>query len=289
MTQALKGKDVAAEIRAQVADEVTAWQAQGHTPKMATVIVGDDPASIYYAQAKGKAAEKLGIAYDLHHLPSTISEADLIAELEKLNRDAGVHGIMLELPLPKHISTPIVTAVIAPEKDVDGLTPANKLATVTGGQGLYPATPQACIRLAKHYGYELAGKHVALIGRGETVGLPLIHLLLRENATVTVCHSRTPDLSVHLKQADVAFVAVGRANLITPDMVHTDLVLVDAGINETADGSIVGDVSPDVMGHAAALSPTPGGVGSVTTALLFANLMLAMKWQLGEAALQEVK
>ncbi|HEU4964902.1 MAG TPA: bifunctional 5,10-methylenetetrahydrofolate dehydrogenase/5,10-methenyltetrahydrofolate cyclohydrolase [Bacilli bacterium] len=289
MTQAFKGKPVADEIRTEVKTAVESWKSRGHSPKMATLIVEGDPASMYYAQAKGKAAEKLGIEYELHQFPSTLSEAELIREIERLNADDDVHGIMLELPLPKSMDTKKVTAAIAAHKDVDGLTPANKLATVTGEPGLYPATPQACIRLLKHYGYELAGKHVALIGRGETVGLPLVHLLLRENATVTVCHSRTPDLSVHLKQADIAFVAVGRANLITSEMVHPGLLVIDAGINETEEGSITGDVAPDVIDHVTGMSPTPGGVGSVTTALLFANLMLAMRLQQPQSHAEEVK
>jgi methylenetetrahydrofolate dehydrogenase (NADP+)/methenyltetrahydrofolate cyclohydrolase len=280
MAQELKGKAVADQIRTQVSAEVKAWKARGIAPKMVTLIVEGDPASLYYAEAKGRAAEKLGILYELRTFPSDVEESVLLAAIEELNEDTGVHGIMLELPLPKHISTARITAAIAPFKDVDGLTPANKLATVTGGKGLYPATPQACIALLKHYGHTLSGKHVALVGRGETVGLPLIHLLLRENATVTVCHSRTPDLSVHLKQADIAFVAVGRAGLITKEMVHDALLIIDAGINETADGSIVGDVAPEVGAVVAALSPTPGGVGTVTTAQLFANLMQAITLQL---------
>jgi len=279
MVQSLKGKALADNIREQVAGEVEGWKAQGIEPRMATLIVEGDPASLYYAETKGRAADKLGIDYELHKFPAQVTEALLLDVIRRLNDDPQVHGIMLELPLPKHISTATVTAAIHPLKDVDGLTPFNKLATVTGQPGLYPATPQACIALAKHYGHELAGKHVVLVGRGETVGLPLIHLLLREQATVTVCHSRTPDLAVHLKQADLAFVAVGRAGLVTPEMVHEQLIVIDAGINETADGTITGDVHPAVAEVAAAVSPVPGGVGSVTTAQLFVNLMQAMRLQ----------
>lgn len=279
MVQSLKGKALADNIREQVAGEVEGWKAQGIEPRMATLIVEGDPASLYYAETKGRAADKLGIDYELHKFPAQVTEALLLDVIRRLNDDPQVHGIMLELPLPKHISTATVTAAIHPLKDVDGLTPFNKLATVTGQLGLYPATPQACIALAKHYGHELAGKHVVLVGRGETVGLPLIHLLLREQATVTVCHSRTPDLAVHLKQADLAFVAVGRAGLVTPEMVHEQLIVIDAGINETADGTITGDVHPAVAEVAAAVSPVPGGVGSVTTAQLFVNLMQAMRLQ----------
>ncbi|ASS76228.1 bifunctional 5,10-methylene-tetrahydrofolate dehydrogenase/5,10-methylene-tetrahydrofolate cyclohydrolase [Tumebacillus algifaecis] len=279
MAQAFKGKPVADVIREQVGQDVEAWKTKGHAPKMAVLLVEGDPASFHYAQAKGKAAEKLGIDYELHTFPPDVTEAELLATIGQLNDDRTVHGIMLELPLPKHIDTKKATAAIAPFKDVDGLTPHNLLATVNGSAGLYPATPQACIALLKHYGHTLAGKHVVLVGRGETVGLPLIHLLLRENATVTVCHSRTPDIGAHIRQADIAFVAVGRKNLVTPDMVHPNLLLIDAGINETEDGGIVGDVAPEVIDHVAGMSPTPGGVGSVTTALLFSNLMQAMALQ----------
>ncbi|MFD2171616.1 bifunctional 5,10-methylenetetrahydrofolate dehydrogenase/5,10-methenyltetrahydrofolate cyclohydrolase [Tumebacillus lipolyticus] len=279
MAQSFKGKPVADLVREEVIQEVAVWKAGGHAPKMAVLLVEGDPASYHYAQAKGKAAEKLGIDYELHTFSSEVTEDELLKTIGQLNEDQSVHGIMLELPLPKHIDTKKATAAIDPAKDVDGLTPHNRLATVTGEAGLYPATPQACIRLLKHYGHTLAGKDVVLVGRGETVGLPLIHLLLRENATVTVCHSRTPDIGAHIRKADIAFVAVGRKRLITPEMVHPDLLVIDAGINETEDGGITGDVAPEVIDSVAGMSPTPGGVGSVTTALLFANLMRAMKLQ----------
>ncbi|KEO83934.1 bifunctional 5,10-methylenetetrahydrofolate dehydrogenase/5,10-methenyltetrahydrofolate cyclohydrolase [Tumebacillus flagellatus] len=279
MTKPMKGKELADLIRQDILAQTDAWKARGIEPRMATVIVEGDPASLYYAEAKGRAADKLGIDYELHKLPAHVSEEFLLSVLDNLNKAPDVHGIMLELPLPKHLNKERIISAISPLKDVDGLTPTNLLAVVTGTPGLYPATPLACLALAKHYGYNVAGKHVALVGIGETVGKPLLHLLLREKATVTACHSKTPDLSVHLKQADLAFVAVGRANLIRPEMVHENLVLIDAGINETEDGSIVGDAQPEVLDHVAAMTPTPGGVGTVTTAQLFANLMTAMNLQ----------
>jgi methylenetetrahydrofolate dehydrogenase (NADP+)/methenyltetrahydrofolate cyclohydrolase len=203
--------------------------------------------------------------------------------MTRLNDDPAVHGIMLELPLPGHLQASRITAAISPMKDIDGVTPANKLAVVTGEPGLYPATPQACIQLLKHYGYTLEGKNVALLGRGQTVGLPLFHMLQRENATVTVCHSRTPDLTYHLGHAEIAFIAVGRLHTVKAEMVHANLTLIDAGINETAEGKIAGDISPEAAMVAAALSPVPGGVGTLTTAILFQNLMKAISLQSKEA------
>ncbi|PWK11230.1 bifunctional 5,10-methylenetetrahydrofolate dehydrogenase/5,10-methenyltetrahydrofolate cyclohydrolase [Tumebacillus permanentifrigoris] len=280
MTKPMKGKEFADSIRQDVLTQVEAWKAQGREPRMATILIEGDPASLYYAEAKGRAADKLGIDYELHKFPGNVTEEFLLNVLDKLNRDPDVHGIMLELPLPKHLTKERIISAIDPRKDVDGLTASNLLATINGTTGLYPATPLACLGLLKHHGYSVFAKHVVLIGIGETVGKPLLHLLLREKATVTVCNSKTPDLALHLKRADYAFVATGRKNLVTAEMVHENLVIVDAGINETEDGSIVGDVAPDVLNHVAAMTPTPGGVGTVTTAQLFANLMLAMKLQL---------
>ncbi|MDQ0190687.1 bifunctional 5,10-methylenetetrahydrofolate dehydrogenase/5,10-methenyltetrahydrofolate cyclohydrolase [Alicyclobacillus cycloheptanicus] len=279
MTQLLSGQPLAAQMRRALLDDIAHWQALGHQPSVAAILVEGDAASACYARAKQRAAAKLGISFELVRLPADTSEQTLIRTIEDFNRDADVHAIMLELPLPGHMSTERVVESIAPEKDVDGLVAANRMANLTGARGLYPATPTACIRLVKHYGHTLSGKHAALIGFGKTVGMPLFHQLIRENATVTVCHAGTPDLRPHLAAADFAFVAVGKAGLITPDMVHPNLVIVDAGINETADHGVIGDVSPHVMGHVAALSPTPGGVGPVTTMQLFSNVMEAMNLQ----------
>ncbi|MCL6599647.1 MAG: bifunctional 5,10-methylenetetrahydrofolate dehydrogenase/5,10-methenyltetrahydrofolate cyclohydrolase [Alicyclobacillus macrosporangiidus] len=278
MAKELRGKPVADALRAQLEADIEAWRARDVTPRMVTVLVEGDPASLCYARAKGRVAAKLGVAYEVRTLPGHVTQAQLIQFIQSLNRDPAVHGVMLELPLPKHLSADEVLRHLSPIKDVDGLTPANQVATVSGAPGIYPATPQACIRLLKHYGYTLAGRHVALVGCGKTVGMPLFHLLVREGATVTVCHAGTPDLTPHLKRADIAFVAVGKAGLIRPQMVHPGLVVVDAGINESDDG-IVGDVSPETAAIVAALTPTPGGVGAVTTMQLFTNLLQAMHLQ----------
>ncbi|WP_370452370.1 bifunctional 5,10-methylenetetrahydrofolate dehydrogenase/5,10-methenyltetrahydrofolate cyclohydrolase [Cohnella sp. AR92] len=272
----MKAKEAADQVYEAIRTKVEDWKRQGVTPRIATILVEGDPASAYYAQAKQKIAQRIGVEFALHSFPEDVSEAELLGLIGRLNEDASVHGIMLELPLPKHLSASVIEKAISPAKDVDGVTPANKLATVTGELGLYPATPQACIKLAKHYGYKLEGKNVTLVGRGQTVGLPLFHLLQRENATVTVCHSRTPDLASHLAHAEIAFVAVGRPDTVRAEMVHSGLAIVDAGINEADDGKIVGDVSFDVREKAAALSPVPGGVGTLTTAILYENLMKAI-------------
>lgn len=284
MTTLMKAKEAADEVYASIRTRVEEWKLKGLAPRMATILVEGDPASAYYAQAKQRIADKLGIAFDLHVFQSDVEEKVILGLIGSLNNDPTVHGIMLELPLPKHLSASVIEKAISPLKDVDGVTPDNKLATVTGAGGLNPATPQACIKLLKHYGYTLAGRNVTLVGRGQTVGLPLFHMLQRENATVTVCHSRTADIAMHLQHAEIAFVAVGRPEVITPDMVHDGLIIIDAGINEVDGGKIVGDVSADVSSHVAAFSPVPGGVGTLTTAILFDNLVKAIELQRQEVA-----
>ncbi|WMT39862.1 bifunctional 5,10-methylenetetrahydrofolate dehydrogenase/5,10-methenyltetrahydrofolate cyclohydrolase [Paenibacillus sp. D2_2] len=287
MTLLMKAKEAADQVYAMIREKVEELKTKGIQPQIATILVEGDPASAYYAKAKQRIAEKLGVQFTLHDFRADVTEEEVLRLIAELNQDPKVHGIMLELPLPKQISAAEIERAISPLKDVDGVTPANKLATVTGEAGLYPATPQACIKLLKHYGYSLEGKNVTLVGRGQTVGLPLFHLLQRENATVTVCHSRTPHIASHLSHAEIAFVAVGRAEVVNKHMVHADLVVVDAGINETEDGKMVGDVATDVADHVQAISPVPGGVGTLTTAILYENLLKAVEIQLGEAVIYE--
>ncbi|RJX38927.1 bifunctional 5,10-methylenetetrahydrofolate dehydrogenase/5,10-methenyltetrahydrofolate cyclohydrolase [Paenibacillus pinisoli] len=283
MALLMKAKEAADQVCSEIIAEVNELGRHGIQPHLATIIVEGDPASAYYAEAKRKIAERLGISFRLHAFQADVEEDRIIALIRELNEDVAVHGIMLELPLPQHISARRVEREIHPGKDIDGVTPHSKLATLTGEPGLYPATPQACIYLLKHYGFALEGKNVTLVGRGQTVGLPLFHLLQREQATVTVCHSRTPDIASHLSHADIAFLAVGRPNRITSDMVHERLIVVDAGINESEDGRITGDGAADLATHVAAVSPVPGGVGTLTTAILFQNLMKAIRMQQEEA------
>ncbi|MFF2886393.1 bifunctional 5,10-methylenetetrahydrofolate dehydrogenase/5,10-methenyltetrahydrofolate cyclohydrolase [Paenibacillus sp. NPDC057967] len=282
MALLMKAKEAADRVYMEIMTEVSELGMQGIQPYLATIIVEGDPASAYYAEAKRRIAERLGVSFHLHAFKADVEEAEIIALIRRLNEDASIHGIMVELPLPQHISARRVEREIRPSKDIDGVTPQNKLATLTGEDGLYPATPQACIHLLKHYGFSLEGKNVTLVGRGQTVGLPLFHLLQREQATVTVCHSRTPDIASHLSHADIAFLAVGRPNRMTSAMVHDRLIVVDAGINETEDGRIAGDGAADLDAYVAAVSPVPGGVGTLTTAVLFQNLMKAIRIQQGE-------
>jgi len=275
----LDGKALAAQIKEEVKAQVTEFAARGIKPKLAAVLVGDDPGSVVYARAKEKACAGVGIAFELHHLPGDAPEAAVLELVGKLNADPDVHGILVEFPLPKHVSKWRVVDAISPVKDVDGLTTVNQGRLLAGEEGLFPATPQSCIEIMERYGIALAGKHAVLVGRGETVGRPLILMLLRKNATVTVCHTKTVDIAAHTRQADILVAAAGRAGLITPAMVKPGAVVVDAGINQTEKG-ICGDVDfegvKEVAGY---ITPVPGGVGSLTTTLIMKNLLKAMSLQ----------
>lgn len=276
----LRTKELANQLTGSIQDEVAGWKDKGVEPALCTLLVKGDEASEYYAKVKEKFARKLGVSFLLKEFEPDVTETELLAEIGKANADPAVHGIMLELPMPESISADKLAETIAPNKDVDGLSPANKLACFTGAPGLYPATPQSCIRILQHFGFPLKGRHVVLIGRGETVGRPLMQMLLRENATLTVCHSHTKDLRQHIAQADILISAVGRPGLVSADQVHEELVIVDAGINETADGGITGDVDSAAVERVKAVTPVPGGVGTLTTVILFENLLKAVERQI---------
>ncbi len=280
MKELLKGKPIANSLEAEIKQKVSDFRCRGTIIKMVTILVDGDKASKVYANEKRKIAERLEIKNELRLFQSHVSEYELIKYIHTLNEDKTVHGIMLELPLPKHISSDSVISAINPLKDIDGLTQSNQMANLTGTPGIYPATPQACVNLLEHYGYSLQGKHVVLVGCGKTVGMPLLHLLIRKGATVTACHAGTKDLRAHVRGADILFTAVGKANLITKDMVHKDLIVIDAGIHQTATKEIVGDTSKEAAELVAAISPTPGGVGIITSMQLFKNLTSALELQL---------
>ena len=275
----IDGKAVAAAIREEVKAEVTALKERGVDPKMAVILAGDDPASVLYARSKEKACRNSGIDFELHKFPGDAPEEDVLAKLAELSRDESVHGIMVELPLPRHVNKEKVMMAIDPEKDVDGLSPINRGRMFTRKEGLFPVTPQSCIEIAKRQGISFEGKTVCLVGRGDTVGKPLIFLLLNENATVTVCHTRTKDLGRQTRAAEIIVAAAGKASLITREMVSPGAIVIDAGINDV-DGKTVGDVDfASVSEVAGAITPVPGGVGSLTTSLIQKNLLKALKLQ----------
>lgn len=279
MAVILDGKALAARIKEELKAGVEKLAAKGVAPKLAAVLVGDDPGSVVYARAKEKACAGVGIGYELHHLPGDTPEPEVLNMVKDLNTNPAVHGIIVEFPLPKQINKWRVLDALSPLKDVDGMTAVNRGRLLAGEDGLFPATPQSCITIMEQYGIEAAGKHAVIVGRGETVGRPLILMLLRRNATVTVCHTGTVDLAHHTRQADILVAAAGKAGLITAEMVKPGAVVVDAGINQT-DKGICGDVDFEkVQKVAGYITPVPGGVGSLTTTLILQNVLKAIALQ----------
>ncbi len=273
----IDGKSIAAAIREEVRAEVKELREKGVFPKMAVILAGDDPASVLYARSKERACKNSGIDFELHKYPENVQEQEILDKLAELSNDPSCHGIMVELPLPRHINKERVMLAIDRDKDVDGISPLNRGRMFTNREGLFPVTPQSCIEILKRQGISLERKNVCLIGRGDTVGKPLIFLLLNENATVTVCHTRTADLAFHTQKADIIVAAAGKAGLVTKDMVRPGTVVVDAGINDL-DGKTVGDVDFEGVAEvASAITPVPGGVGSLTTALIQKNLLKAVR------------
>ena len=268
----IDGKAVAARVRAEVAEEVARMDS---APGLATVLVGDDPASQIYVGGKHKACAEVGIASIRHDLPPDTSEADVLDVVAQLNDDAAVSGIIVQLPVPDHIDAARVTSAVDPAKDVDGLTPTNAGLLVQGRDGLVPATPSGVMELLREYDTPLEGAHAVVVGRSDLVGKPVAALLLARNATVTMCHSRTRDLGEVCRSADVLVAAVGRPQLITGDMVKEGATVIDVGMNRTADG-LVGDVEFETAAaRARAITPVPGGVGPMTIAMLLRNTLKA--------------
>lgn len=288
--EVIDGKAVAAGVRERVAAEVAELRAAGVEPGLATVLVGEDQASHVYVRMKRKACEEVGIASIHHELEASTSAEKLRALLESLNADPAVSGILLQLPLPGALDAAEMTGVIAPAKDVDGLTPISAGLLAQGRPGLVPCTPAGVMELLAHAGVELTGASAVVIGRSQLVGKPLAQLLLAENATVTQCHSRTRDLAAVCRGADVLVSAVGRAGTVTADMVREGAVVIDVGTNRTDDtqggtGGLVGDVDFDAVAEkAAAITPVPGGVGPMTIAMLVSNTARAARLQAGSAA-----
>ncbi|WP_408639360.1 bifunctional 5,10-methylenetetrahydrofolate dehydrogenase/5,10-methenyltetrahydrofolate cyclohydrolase [Nocardia yamanashiensis] len=279
-TTSLIGKDLAAAINADTKARAAALTEAGSAPRLALVIANDDPASAWYVKSLNRAAERNGIACENVDLGVDATAEEIRAKLTELSADASVDAIMLQTPLPKGIGLDDVSPAIAAAKDVDGVSPLSLGLLSSGLPGFPPATAEAVVELAKFHQVPLEGRHVAVVGRSNIVGKPLAQLLLAENATVTVCHSRTTDLPSVTSAADVVVAAVGRAGLITGEHVREGAVVIDVGTNEDENGSITGDVNAaSVTGKASALSPVPGGVGPVTTALLMRHVVQAAETQ----------
>ncbi len=276
----IDGKAISGTIREEVKAEVAQLKEKGIIPKLNVLLVGDDPASVVYARSKEKSCGSVGIDFELKTLPGSSAIEEVLAVIDTWNKDTNVHGIMIELPLPKGMDKNMVLEAVDPKKDVDGSHPMNRGYILSGGKGLFPATPQSCIEVLLRSGVEIKGKNAVIVGRGETVGKPLVFMLLNQNATVTVCHTKTADLAYHTKQADIVIAAVGRAKMITADMIKPGAVVVDAGINPSEGGGICGDVDfGNVREVAGVITPVPGGVGSLTTVLVQKNLLKAIKLQ----------
>jgi methylenetetrahydrofolate dehydrogenase (NADP+)/methenyltetrahydrofolate cyclohydrolase len=270
----IDGKALSALLRQQVSDRVTALKSRGIKAGLAVILVGDNQASQVYVRNKVKACEQTGIHSLLEKHDAALSEADLLARVHALNHDDSIHGILVQLPLPAHIDAQKVIEAIAPEKDVDGFHVASAGALMTGLPGFWPCTPHGCMKMLEHIGYSLRGKHAVVIGRSNIVGKPMAMMLLQQNATVTICHSATPDLKAHTLQADVIVAAVGKRNVLTADMVKPGAVVLDVGMNRDDEGKLCGDVDfAGVSQVASYITPVPGGVGPMTITMLLVNTL----------------
>ena len=274
--QVIDGKALAAEVRAEVAQRVAALRARGVQPTLAVILVGDNPASQTYVRHKGSDCESVGMRFMLDRLPANLPEAALLARIAALNADPSVHGMLVQLPLPKHIDTNKVIATIAPAKDADGFHVQSAGALMTGLPGFWPCTPHGCLKMLDAIGYDLRGKHAVVIGRSNIVGKPMALMLLQRDATVTICHSRTAHLKAQTLQADVIVAAVGKRNVLTADMVKPGAAVIDVGMNRNDAGKLCGDVDFDGVRRVAGwITPVPGGVGPMTRAMLLVNTLEA--------------
>jgi methylenetetrahydrofolate dehydrogenase (NADP+)/methenyltetrahydrofolate cyclohydrolase len=274
--QLIDGNALARQVRAEVADRVQALKARGVEPRLTVILVGEDPASQVYTRNKVADSEQTGLQATLERYPAELPEADLLARIRQLNDDAGVHGILVQLPLPRHMDAHRVIETIAPAKDVDGFHVASAGALMVGQPGFRPCTPYGCMRMLESIGYDLKGKHAVVIGRSNIVGKPMAMMLLGANATVTICHSGTRDLKAQTLQADVVVAAVGKRNVLTADMVKPGAVVIDVGMNRDDAGKLCGDVDFDGVREVAGwITPVPGGVGPMTRAMLLVNTIEA--------------
>ena len=278
----IDGKELAIKVRAEVAEDVRAF---GGPVCLATILVGDDPASHTYVGSKHKASHEAGIESRDHRFSADTGESEILELIADLNADDGVDGILVQLPLPGHMDEPKVLRSVDPRKDVDGFHPLNAGLLFLGEPFLVPATPSGVMVMLAEHGVELKGKEAVVIGRSEIVGKPMAMLLLAEHSTVTICHSRTVDLAEHTLRADILVAAVGRAGVVTPEMVKPGATVIDVGVNRNAEGKLVGDVDPAVFEVAGLMTPVPGGVGPMTIALLLRNTLTAAQHRRPQVAI----
>jgi methylenetetrahydrofolate dehydrogenase (NADP+)/methenyltetrahydrofolate cyclohydrolase len=272
----IDGKAIAQEVRAEWKLRADALKARGVTPGLAVIIVGEDPASKVYVANKVKACAELGLHSEHIVLPADTSEATLLARIAALNSDPKIHGILVQLPVPKHIASNKVLEAISPDKDVDGFHPVNVGALVTGNMRYAPCTPYGVMKLLEKSGVSIEGKHAVVVGRSNIVGKPMALLLLQANATVTICTSKTVDLAKHTRDADILVVAIGRAKMITGDMIKPGAAVIDVGMNRMENGKLCGDVDFNTAKEVAGwITPVPGGVGPMTITMLVANTVQA--------------
>jgi methylenetetrahydrofolate dehydrogenase (NADP+)/methenyltetrahydrofolate cyclohydrolase len=279
-TRIIDGTALSRRLRQDLQPRVAALALRGRPPGLAVVIVGDDAASRVYVRNKVRACAEAGIHSTHIELPAETPEAELLEHVERLNRNPAVHGILVQLPLPKHVSAEKVLRAIAPEKDVDGFHPVNAGFLATGHPRLVPCTPAGVMAMLEAEGVNPWARHAVIVGASNIVGKPVAHLLLQKGATVTICNSKTPDVGVHTRAADIVVAAVGRPRMITGGMIRPGAVVIDVGINRLPDGKLAGDCDFDSMlGKAAAITPVPGGVGPMTITMLLANTVQAAEQQ----------
>ena len=271
----LSGKTMSEELRAEIASRVSALKERGLTPGLAVILVGNDPASEIYVRNKGNGCTEVGMYSRTINMPAETTQEELEAAIEDLNADSAIHGILVQLPLPKHLDEQAALAKILPEKDVDGFHLINAGHMLTGTEGVVACTPRGALHMIKSTGVNLSGKEAVVIGRSNIVGKPMAMLLLKENCTVTMCHSRTQNLAEHTRRADILVAAVGKAGFVTADMVKPGAIVIDVGINRV-DGKVKGDVDYDAVKEVAGwITPVPGGVGKMTITMLLMNTVEA--------------
>jgi len=272
--QLIDGNALSRQLRESVSQRVAQLKTQGVTPGLAVILVGENPASQVYVRNKVKACEDTGMHSVLEKYDASLTEAELLARVEALNNDPTIHGILVQLPLPSHMDAHKVIEAISPAKDVDGFHVASAGALMVGQPGFWPCTPYGCMKMLESIGYNLRGKHAVVIGRSNIVGKPMALMLLQQNATVTICHSATPDLKAMTLQADVIVAAVGKRNVLTADMVKPGAVVLDVGMNRNDEGKLCGDVDfAGVKEVASHITPVPGGVGPMTITMLMVNTL----------------